>query len=127
MSYKLMFTLSALVDVVFGVGFMVVPTLALKQFGMDEYVSTKLILQFFGTGLLTVGLLAWFARNIADANLQKGMAWGFFVGTLAGLLFSIIGTATGAIRILGWLTIVLYGAFGFGYGFMLFLKPRMKE
>jgi len=127
MSYKILFVLNALVALVFGVGFLVVPTMALKQFGVDEYASTKLVLQFFGTGLLTIGLLAWFAKNVSDAGAQKGMGIALLIGSLAGLVMSVIGAATGSIRNLSWLPMVIYGLFVLGYGFMLFLKPRMKE
>jgi len=119
--------INALVALAFGIGFLFVPTMALKQFGVDEYASTKLVLQFFGTGLLTIGLLVWFAKNVTDAAIQRGMTIALLVGSLAGLVMSIIGMATGAIRILGWLAAVVYGVFVLGYAFLLFLKPRMRE
>lgn len=127
MSYKVIFVINALVAVVFGIAFLVVPTIALRQFGVDEYASTKLILQFFGTGLLTIGLLTWFAKDVVDANVQKGMGVAMLIGSLAGLVMSIIGVATGSVRILGWLVIVIYAVFTLAYGFLLFLRPRMKE
>ena len=127
MSYKVVFVINALVALVFGVAFLVVPTMALKQFGVDEYASTKLVLQFFGTGLLTIGLLAWFAKNVTDASIQKGMGVAMLIGSLAGLVMSVIGVATGAVRTLGWLAIIIYAVFVLGYGFLLFLKPRMNE
>ena len=127
MSYKVVFVINALVALVFGVAFLVVPTMALKQFGVDEYASTKLVLQFFGTGLLTIGLLAWFAKNVTDAGVQKGMGVAMLIGSVAGLVMSVIGVATGAVRTLGWLAIIIYAVFVLGYGFLLFLRPRMKE
>jgi len=127
MSYKVVFVINALVALVFGVAFLVVPTIALKQFGVDEYASTKLVLQFFGTGLLTIGLLAWFAKNVTDAGVQKGMGVAMLIGSVAGLVMSVIGVATGAVRTLGWLAIVIYAVFVLGYGFLVFLQPRMKE
>jgi hypothetical protein len=127
MSYKVVFVINALVAVVFGIAFLVVPTIALKQFGVDEYASTKLILQFFGTGLLTIGLLTWFAKDVADASVQRGMGMAMLVGSLAGLVMSVIGVATGSVRILGWLAIVIYVVFTLVYGFLLFLRPKLKE
>jgi hypothetical protein len=127
MSYKVVFVLNALVALVFAVFFLFVPTMALKRFGVDEYASTKLVLQFFGTGLLTIGLLAWFAKNVTDASAQKGMSVAMLIGSLAGLVMSIIGAATDAVRILGWLAIVIYAVFVLGYGFLLFLTPRLKD
>ena len=126
MSYRLLFILNALVAVAFGVGFLAVPTMALQRFGVDEYSSTRLILQFFGTGLLTIGLLAWFAKDVSDAGAQKGMSGSLFIGSVAGLIMALVGTFNGGIRTLGWLAIVIYVLFSLGYAFILFLQPRMK-
>ena len=122
-----MFILNALVALVFGIAFLVVPTMALQQFGVDEYASTKLVLQFFGTGLLAVGLLAWFAKNISDEAAQKGLVLALFISSLAGLVMSVIGMATGTVRTLAWLAIVIYLVFTLAYAFLLFLKPKMRE
>jgi hypothetical protein len=127
MSYKVLFVLNALIAIVFGLAFLVVPTMALKQFEVDEYASTKLILQFFGTGLLTIGLLAWFAKNVSDDGIQKGMGIAMLVGSLAGLVMSVVGAANGLVRNFSWLPMVIYGVFALGYGFMLFFKPRIRE
>jgi len=127
MSYRILFILNALVAVALGIGALVVPTLALQQIGVDEYASTKLILQFFGTGLLTMGLLIWFAKDVTDPATQRGLGIAMLVGSLAGLVMSIIGTFNGSIRTLGWLAIAIYLLFTLGYGFLVFLRPRMKE
>jgi len=127
MSYKVLFVLNALIALVFGLAFLVVPTMALQQFEVDEYASTKLVLQFFGTGLLAIGLLAWFAKNVSDAGIQKGMGIAMLIGSLAGLVMSVVGAANGLIRNFSWLPMVIYAVFALGYGFLLFLKPRMQE
>ena len=127
MGYRLLFIVNALVAVIFGLAFLFVPAIALQRFGVDEYASTRLVLQFFGTGLLTIGLMAWFAKDAANEAAQKGMGLALLVGSVAGLIMSIIGMATNGIRTLGWLAIVVYFVFVLGYIFVLFLRPRMKE
>ena len=127
MSYRILFVINALVAIAFGLAFLFVPTMVLLRFGVDEYASTRLVVQFFGTGLLTVGLLAWFAKNVSEPGSQTGMCIALLVGSVAGLVMSIIGTATGLIRSLGWLAIVIYVLFVLGYGFLLFLKPKMTQ
>ena len=124
MSYRLMFILTALVALVFGIGYLVVPTRALQLFGVDEYASTRLVMQFFGTALLTVGLVVWFAKNVTDAGAQKGMGIALLIGNLAGLIVAVIGAFTGIIRSLSWLPILIYVLLALGYAFLVFLKPR---
>ena len=69
-----MFLMNALLAVLLGLAFLVVPSRVLGQFGVDGYAATKLISQFFGTAMLGLGLLLWFAKDVTKANLQKG--WG---------------------------------------------------
>ena len=127
MNYRILFVINALVAIAFGLAFLFVPTMALLRFGVDEYASTRLVVQFFGTALLTVGLLAWFAQKVSEPGIQTGLCIALLVGSVAGLVMSIIGTVTGLIRSLGWLAIVVYVLFVLGYGFLLFLKPKMVQ
>ena len=127
MNYRILFVINALVAIAFGLAFLFVPTMALLRFGVDEYASTRLVVQFFGTALLTVGLLAWFAQKVSEPGIQTGLCIALLVGSVAGLVMSIIGTVAGLIRSLGWLAIVVYVLFVLGYGFLLFLKPKMVE
>jgi len=129
MSYKLLLILNAFVTVVFGTGFLVVPKTVLGLFRTETYGSTVLLSQFFGTALLALGLTLWFARNVSDTAIQKGVGIALLIGSLAGLIVTVIGmsSASGVIRANGWLAVVIYVLFALGYGFLLFLKPRMKE
>ncbi len=129
MSYKLMFILNALVTLAFGIGFLVMPPTVLGYFGTEARVAEQLIARFFGSALLTLGLVLWFAKDVADATIQRGMGIALFIGSLVGLVVTVIGIspASGVIRANGWQAVLLYVIFALGYGFMLFLKPRMKE
>jgi chromate transport protein ChrA len=76
--------------------------------------------------MLALGLLLWFAKDVTDANLQKGMAIGLLVGAVAGLVITVIGTTSGILRTNGWLAIVVYGLFGLVYAYLVFLKPKSQ-
>lgn len=129
MSYRILFVLNAIVAVLIGLAFVFVPTLALKQLGVELYASTRLTAQFFGTAMLALGLVLWFAKDVADANLQKGMGIALLLGAFAGLVIAVIGVspASGVLRSNGWIIILAYVLFALGYGFLVFMKPRMKE
>jgi len=126
MNYRIMFLVNAFIAVLLGLGFLAVPGMALNQFGVDEYAATKLVSQFFGTAILAVGLLLWFAKDVAEENLQKGMAIALLVGAVAGLIISVIGTASGGLRSNGWIAIVVYALFGLAYAYLVFLKPSSE-
>lgn len=124
MNYRILFLLNAFVAVVLGSGFLIVPGMVLGQFGVDEYAATKLVSQFFGTALIAIGLLLWFAKDVNEASLQKGMGIASLVGAVAGLAMSVIGISSGILRSNGWMAVIVYVLIGLGYAYLLFLKPR---
>ena len=124
MNYRIMFLINAFVVALFGLGLLVVPSMALNQFGVDEYAATRLVTQFFGTAMLALGLLLWFAKNVTDQNLQMGMAIALLVGAAAGLIITVIGTASGILRSNGWIAMVAYLLFGLAYAYLVFLRPK---
>jgi len=129
MSYKVLFVLNALVAVVVGLGFLIKPDVALPLLGVTEqYASTLWASRYFGSAMLALGLALWFAKE-ADTGVQKGMGWGLFISTLVGLVVTLAATFAdnAVLRQNAWIPVVIYVLFGFGYAFMIFLQPRMKE
>lgn len=127
MNYRTLFLINSFIAFLLGAAFMVVPSRVIDQFGVDNYVSTKMAAQFFGTAMVALGLLLWFAKDVTSEGVQKGMGVALLVGAVAGLVVTVIGTAAGTLRTNGWLAILAYVLFGFGYAFLVFLKPRMRE
>lgn len=130
MSYKVMFVLSALVALIFGLAFLFVPDIALTQFGTTDAVeATRWASRFFGFASFGLGLVLWFAKDVADEKIQKNFGVAMFVVSIVGFVLSIFGSMAGnaVIRVNAWAPIALFALSGLGYGFMLFLKPKMKE
>ena len=124
MNYRILFLINAFIAVLLGLGFLIVPDRILSQFGVDEYAATKLLSQFFGTAMLGLGLLLWFAKDVNDATLQKGMGIALLVGAAAGLVITVLGATSGVLRANWWIAMVVYAILGFAYAYLVFLKPR---
>ena len=124
MSYRMMFVINAFVAFLFGVALLILPTMAINRFGVDEYASTKMVAQFFGTALVTLGLFLWFAKDINEPGVTKGIVIALLVGTVVGLVVTVIGTVSGTMRTNGWIAIIVYVLFGLAYGYLVFLKPQ---
>ena len=127
MNYRTLFVINSFVAFLFGAAFLFVPTLVMKQFGVDNYASTKMLAQFFGTAMFALGLLLWFAKDSSEDRVQKGMGAALLIGDVAGLVVAVLGTAGGTLRADGWRLIVLYALLGLAFSYLLFLKPRMRE
>lgn len=130
MSYKSMFALNSIVMLLAGLAFLFVPEKILLQMGTSEtYVSTILAVRFLGTAMFTMGLLLWFVKDISDGSAQKGLGFAMLASIFIAFVLTLIGSvsSTSVIRSNSWILIVVYALFSLGYGFLLFLKPKMKE
>lgn len=126
MTYRILFVLNAIVTFLVGAAFLVVSSIALKQFGVDDYASTRLMTQFFGTAMLALGLALWFAKDIVEESVQRGIGIALLIGALAGLVVTILGTTSGTLREFGWAAMLIYVLFGLGYAYLIFLRPRAQ-
>jgi hypothetical protein len=122
---KLLFVLNAIVAVVFGLVLVFVPETGLAQFNMTARAQEIFMARAIGAVLVSLGVLLWFAKD-ADVGIQKNLNIAGLAGSILGLIVTIIGVAR-VVKGLGWLILVVEVAFALGYGFMLFLRPRMKE
>src|ERR1044072_1685332 len=104
MSYRIMFALNAAVAFLFGVGFLFFPARALGLFGTETFVSTLLVSRLFGTAMLGLGLVLWFAKDVKEANVPKGMGIALLVSAATGLVVALLGTfaSNAVIRTNGW-------------------------
>lgn len=127
MSYRTLFIINSFVAFLIGAAFLFVPAFAIKEFGVDNYASTRMLAQFFGTAMFALGLLLWFAKDSTELGVQKGMGIALLIGDIAGFVVAVLATVGGTLRVNAWMIIVLYALFGLGFGYLVFLKPRMKE
>jgi heme/copper-type cytochrome/quinol oxidase subunit 3 len=129
MSYKVLFVINAVVVFVLGLAMVFVPVTVLTQFGTETRVPELLLARFFGAALATVGLLLWFAKDAAEETVQKNLALALLIGTVLGLIVTVMGMtgSRAVIRSNGWIALILEVVFALGYAFLLFLRPRMKE
>lgn len=74
--------------------------------------------------MLGLGLLLWFAKDVTEANLQKGMGSALLVGAAAGLIITIMGTISGILRANWWIAMVVYAILAVAYGYLVFQKPK---
>ena len=71
MSYRLLFVLNAVVVLVLGAALVLTPELMLNQVGAETRIPELHMARFFGTALVTLGLLLWFAKDASEEQIQK--------------------------------------------------------
>ncbi len=128
MSYRILFILNAIVVMLAGALFLIMPQTALSQFGVEVYVSTVLVARFFGGAMLMSGIFIWFLKDVFDQKTQKNLGMAMFAGSVGGFILSLIGTTySSVIRTNGWILLVITVVFSMCYAFLLFLMPQTSN
>ncbi len=115
--------INAIVALVYGISFVLVPTTVLSLYGMTQGTSEALAGQYFGLSLIAIGLLTWFARNVADSEAQRAIILALLISDVIGVIVSVIGTVSGVMSAVGWSAVGIYLLLALGYAYFQFMKP----
>ncbi len=88
MSSKLYLTIAAVLAILYGIGFVLIPAKMGELYGVQPEPHAILNVQYFGSALLAWGVIMWFARDLD---------WAAVRGVLIG---SVVGDAVGGLLIL---------------------------
>ncbi len=116
MTVKTFFAIIAVLALVHGIGFVLVPEQVAASYGMPASASTILMGRLFGAALLGLGLIFWFARD-GSSEFVRSVFIATIVGDTVGLIVVVMGTTAGTLNSMGWVAalIYLFGAAGSGY------------
>jgi hypothetical protein len=125
MTIKTFCTIIAVLALVHGVGFVLIPEQVAASYGMATSASTILMARLFGAALLGLGLIFWFSRD-SSSDSVRGVFIATSIGNAVGLIAVVMGTAAGTLNSMGWVAalIYLFGAAGSGY-FMMARSPQL--
>jgi len=121
---KLLFVISAIVAVAFGLLLVFAPEIGLNQFAMTTRVQEIFMARAIGAALAALGAVLWFVKDVDEA-LQKKFSMAALAGSVLGIIATVIGVVT-VMKGLGWLVLVVEIIFALGFAFVAFLQQRMK-
>ena len=118
----------AVVEVIFGIGFVLMPKFMGATFGMDFDASAALMAQLFGAAFIFGSIVLWLARNI-DLNdvACKAILIGVVVSNAIGFIVTLMASLSGVWNVMGWLPVALYLVFGLAFAYFLFMKPVARK
>jgi hypothetical protein len=124
MTIKTFFTIIAVLALVHGIGFVLIPEQVAASYGMATSPSSVLTGRLFGAALLALGLIFWFARDNSFESV-RGVLIATGIADTVGLVVVVMGTMAGTTNSMGWVAalIYLFGAAGCGY-FMMARSPH---
>jgi len=107
MSSKLYLTIAAVLAILYGIGFVLIPAKMGELYGVQPEPHAILNVQYFGSALLAWGVILWFARDL-DWAAVRGVLIGSVVGDAVGGLLSVWGISQGLVNAFGWTSVVIY-------------------
>jgi len=126
MSVKLkrFLALAAIITIINGISYSLFPNALLPTYGLEPAPGVALGFRFFGSALLTFGLIMWFVRESHDWTAVRGVLIGASVGNIVGVVISLWATLGGVINRMGWLFVVTYAVLLLGYLYSLWAGSR---
>ncbi|MBW2560300.1 MAG: hypothetical protein JRE40_05515 [Deltaproteobacteria bacterium] len=115
--------INAIVALVYGIGELLAPATMFSLYGITDSPGARLMAQFFGLTLISVGLLVWFARNVADSEARRAIILALLISDTIGVIVSVIGTVSGVMSAFGWSAVGVYLLLTLGFAYFQFMKP----
>jgi hypothetical protein len=113
-------TITALIALIFGLGFILGPQFTIGLYGNSLDEVGLFVARYLGAALLGYAFLAWLNRNAAS----KGTLGGFFAAMVLGLAVSLYDAFAGMHNALVWLNVVIYFILAVGFGYFAFMKSN---
>lgn len=109
----------AVIVLVFGIGFVILPETLLAFYGTSVGQGGILMSRLFGQAFILLGILLWFARNTTESTTQRAFVLAVFVGDVIGFIITLMGQLSNTMNVLGWLNVALYLVLALGFGYFL--------
>lgn len=122
MNLKSLFTITAVLTVIFGLGFLIIPDTLLNVYSLTTDEAGISIARFFGAVFTGIGLLTWFARDTGESDARDAIVLSMFIISIFGVGLSLYFTLTGLFNVIGWGEVVLFLLFTIGYGLHQFKR-----
>jgi hypothetical protein len=115
--------ISAIVALVFGLGFVLLPGVMFSIYAIADYPESYLGFRLFGSALIAIGLLTWFLKDSANWEAVRGLLLSVAIGNAIGLLLVFFATIAGTIGAMGWTAVLVYLLLLLGEGYFLSHGP----
>ena len=124
MKLSVLFIITAIIAIVFGVVFVIIPEPMYSLYGIESNMMLNYMGQLFGAALIVVGLIAWGSRNAADSDARRAIIFSFFIGDTIGFVIALIGQVNQVVNAVGWTTVVIYFLLALGFAIFQFSKEK---
>ena len=121
-----LFLVDMILEAIFGVGFIFIPDFVMDPLGVTLDETSRTFARLFGTGILSIPVLLFFARKSANIEFKKGAVYCIFTYYFASTVILLINQIKGLMNGMGWSIVVLHIVFMLWSGYYL-LMPGKKD
>jgi hypothetical protein len=122
MKLKTMLVIKAVVCLVFGILFLLIPGPLMAFFGVTLDPGGIFVARLYGASLIGNLFLTWFARNDSGSEALRASVLGLFVYDAIGFIVALMAVLSGIMNTLGWAVVGLYLLLTLGFGYFQFMK-----
>ena len=123
MKLKFLMIINAILAIVYGIAFVLVPARVLSMYGLAVNETTTYISQLSGASLLGYAVLTWSARNVPDSDARRAIVLAAFVSDAVAFVVALIGQLAGVANSLGWILVAICLLLALGFGYFQFIRP----
>ena len=120
MNTRTVLTLAAVIAIIFALGLILMPAFMGTLYGTGTSPNQLLLARLFGYALLGFGLMNWVAKDLDYATLRP-ILLGNLAADAVGLIVCVMGTLSGVMNSMGWLSTALYLVLALGFGYLYFM------
>ncbi len=111
MKLSLYLAITGGVAVLFGLAFVLVPELSLRQYGFPTEPHNLMQSRYFGTALLAFGLVPLLGRSLKDDAALRVILLAGVVGNGISAIISAMAATSGLLNQMIWGSVLIYGVF----------------
>jgi len=113
--------ITAVLAVLYGLGFFLIPAQTLGLYGITLDINGLFVARYLGSAFLGVAVLTWMARSLSSKEAFRPIILGDFVISLTGLIVAVWDAFAGSGNALSWATVVIYLFLTLGFGYFQFV------
>ena len=123
MKLKTLLVIKAIVCLVFGALFVLVPGPLMSIYGVTLGAGGMLVARLYGASLLGNLVLTWCVRNEAESEALRAILLALVVYDAVGFVVALVAQFSGVMNALGGLIVALYGVLTLGFGYFRLMEP----
>ncbi|MGB5933297.1 MAG: hypothetical protein WBH57_09555 [Anaerolineae bacterium] len=127
MKLSSLFTITGVVSIAFGLGFVLVPGRLVSPYGLELDEAGLVVLRLLGAAYLGYGALNWFARNTEESKARQAIVLAQSVGNAIAFIVALANQLSGVPNAVGWVGVVIHLLLALGYGYFEFVWPSASQ